>query len=124
MQVIKNSIVAFCLLVILLSVHSCAEVFEKSLDNEKIVLIAPADSIIVNDSAEVFYWQPVEASTGYELQIVSPKFDSLANLVMDTTILSNTFPLVLDSGQYQWRVRAFNASSTTSFTSARTFTIH
>jgi hypothetical protein len=124
MKVIKYIIIVCFLIPILLSVHGCAEAFEKSLDNENVVLVSPSDSVNVYDSAEIFYWQPIESSTGYELQIVTPNFDSAATLVADTTVLSNTFPLTLDSGRYQWRVRAFNNSSTTVFSSPGTFTIH
>ena len=103
---------------------SCKEVFEKSLDKEKIILTAPVDSLLSTDSNQTFFWQPFDSGTRYEVQIVSPKFDSIIKLVIDTNILSNQFRFSLDSSIYQWRVRAFNSSSSTQFSLPRTLTIH
>ena len=112
------------LLLCLVSSIGCKEAFVKSLDKDQVVLMAPGDNVVSNESQQNFFWQPVDTSIEYEFQIVSPSFDSVASLVIDTTVSANLFPYALDSGRYQWRVRAFNTVSSTPFSTAWAITIN
>lgn len=117
----KNKIVGLFLTLIMCG--GCAEILEKSVTNKQVELSAPYNNLVTTDSIQTFYWQPVDGADSYQLQVVSPNFDSIAKLIVDTTIHSNIFPLTMSMGQYQWRVRAFNGSSTTSFTVQQSLTI-
>lgn len=102
----------------------CKEVFQRSLDKVNIVLVAPGNHVVSADSAQNLYWQPVDTNVNYEVEVVTPRFDSVVSLVVDTTLTGNVFVLTLMAGQYQWKVRAFNTVSTTVFSEPWTFTIN
>ncbi len=104
--------------------NACAEVLEKSINNETIIVSAPVNNLISTDSIQTFYWEKVNGATSYELQIVSPIFDSIKTFVTDTTVQTNLFLFSLSSGQYQWRVSAKNLNSATPFSEPRNLTIN
>jgi hypothetical protein len=108
----------------LFCIGGCKEVFERVLDKDKIVLLAPGNNVISVNADQTFSWQPVDEATYYELQIVTPRFDSIVSFIADTTIRQNFMALTLDTTRYQWRVRAFNASSSTTFSNPWSVTIH
>jgi hypothetical protein len=122
MKRIKKTRIGYFILLVCLA-QACAEVIEKPLTNEKLILTAPVDSLVTADSSITFYWEPIQAANKYQFQVVSPKFDSIARFIADTIIRQNSFRISLDSGKYQWRVRALNFSTSTLFSGPRNFTI-
>jgi hypothetical protein len=102
---------------------SCAEVLEKPLTNDQLTVSAPVDNLVTADSLQTFHWEPLEGASSYQLQIVSPKFDSIVKFVADTSMSINFFPFALKTGQYQWRVRAKNQNTMTQFSAPRNLTI-
>jgi len=101
----------------------CKEVFEPALDRDRVVLVAPADGLVTADSLPFFAWQAPDSNIHYELQIVTPRFDSVARFVVDSSLSLHQLQIALPGGSYQWRVRAYNSSSTTPFSAPRTLTI-
>lgn len=89
----------------------CEEVLETSLEKQSVNLLAPVDNLISVNPEQTFYWEPLRGATKYQLQVVYPKFDSIVQLVVDTTITTNQFLLTIPKGNFQWRVRASNAST-------------
>jgi|SRR5258708_2635500 hypothetical protein len=110
-------------------VIGCKEVFEQPLGNKHIILSAPQDNVISDSSLQTFFWQPIstdipsDTSVTYEVQVVTPRFDSIVRLVEDTLLRANILTVSLPPAQYQWKVRAFNTSSTTPYSSPWTITI-
>src|SRR5690349_4304894 len=86
--------------------NSCEEVLERSLVDKKVNLQAPVNNLTTTDTAHNFYWDEMEGATGYQLQIVSPRFDSIVKMLTDTPVTGNILHLSLNKGAYQWRVRA------------------
>jgi hypothetical protein len=120
----KWKMAALICLLLGIALGGCKEVFEKSLDKVTVVLSAPGNNVVSDSTTQAFWWQPVDTSISYELQIVTPRFDSVVSLVMDTTTGTNILSLTLVPAQYQWRVRAFNSESTSPFSAPWTFTIN
>lgn len=89
----------------------CDEALEKDLSKEQVTLLAPVNNLVSGDSSQTFAWQSLEDANAYELQIVSPRFDSIVQFVADTTVKTTFFQFSLQPGSYQWRVRAQNAGS-------------
>jgi hypothetical protein len=102
----------------------CNEVFEQNLINQSVVLETPGDSLVSDNRSIVFSWNQMDASTFYVIQFASPGFDSSGSILLDTTISQNFYLGSLDSGTYQWRVRAYNSISTTSFSVPRNLFVH
>ena len=103
---------------------ACEDVFEEDLDNDRIVLLSPPDSFITNVLAHTLWWEPVEGALNYQVQIVSPNFNNIQQLVVDE-VLENTVTIyehTFTPGIYQWRVRATNGGSSTPY-ATRTITI-
>ncbi len=107
----------------LLLATSCKEILEKDLTKVSVKMVSPIDGVVSDSATQAFYWEPIDSNISYELQVVSPRFDSAVRLVVDTNIKINVLQLTLPAAQYQWRVRAYNSSSTTQFTTPWNLTI-
>lgn len=101
---------------------SCKEFIEPSLSKKKISLLAPSDNIETTSYQQTFWWEKHEDALQYRLQIVSPRFDNIEKLVLDTVVKTDKFTFTLDPGKYQWRVRAENGSSQTPY-ATQSFTV-
>jgi hypothetical protein len=105
--------IKYCLLIVfvILFVAGCDTALEKNLAGKKVTLLAPVNNLITTDTLQTFYWELLDGATKYQLQVVSPRFDSIVRLIADTTITGNTLLIDLNVNSYQWRVRAQNNSS-------------
>ena len=92
---------------------SCSLFRVPNIENSKVILRAPSDSIKTYTQTQTFYWYGVEDADGYNLQIVSPRFNSIAEIVLDTNIVNNSFVYTLAPGQYEWGVFAYNSGYST-----------
>jgi hypothetical protein len=108
---------------LILLLFSCKEFIEPSIDKRLVTLQAPSDAYSSPKYNVSFWWDEVEDALVYRLQIVSNSFSSPGSLIADTLVNRNTFSLNLDPGAYQWRVRAENGSSATTYSAARTLTV-
>ena len=106
-----------------MSLSSCKEFIEPSLKSSQVNVEAPANNFPSKSYTMNFWWDEVDNALYYRLQVVSPTFDSVATLIIDTLIKKNTFSLTLNPGQYQWHVRAENGSSQSPYSAARNFTV-
>jgi len=97
----------------------CAEIIEKDLEGKKVVVSAPSDNVRSDTSAVLFLWQPLDGAAGYELQIAHPAFDSIVSITADTNLTNTFIRLPLPSGSFQWRVRAYNNSSSSEYSDIR-----
>lgn len=113
-------------LAILFLVGGCAEVLETDLSTKQVQLVAPSNGVAIPDSiALTFAWDSVAGANKYLLQIASPSFDSIVQLIADTPVFGTFLylPAIPNIGQYQWRVMASNSSSSTPFCTPWNFTI-
>jgi len=110
-------------MILITLVYGCTEFIEPSIEDEKVVLLAPARGTESNDSILTFGWEEVEHALNYRLQVVSPRFDKAIKLHLDTLVETYNFTDTLSPGNYEWRVRAENGSSKTAYTRG-TFVIH
>lgn len=105
------------LLVLIISaiLVSCAVIFDPNLEDEIVTLRAPADCTITTIQTQTFWWDPVADAEKYNLQIVSPDFEFVVRLAVDTNLTGNSFTWTLQPGIYRWGVSAFNYSSATDY---------
>lgn len=102
-----NIWLGLCLLVV--GLLSCEQIIEENLEKERMVVLAPIDSLTAT-STVTFLWDEMDGADNYHLQIVSPTFDSLLVLLQDTLIAGNRFVTTLSRGSYQWRIRGGNSA--------------
>jgi hypothetical protein len=94
----------------------CEDFFEQDLSEKSVTLVAPSNGVITDISVQTFWWEELDGAFEYQLQVVSTGFDSIVQLVLDTTITGTQFQQSLYPGAFQWRVRALNGSSMSPFT--------
>jgi hypothetical protein len=109
------------LLINLLS--SCKEFIEPSINKRQVQLNAPANQYQSTSYTVNFWWNDVEDALSYRLQVVTPKFDSIGALIIDTLVKGTKFSLTMDPGNYEWRVKAENGSSQTNYSTPQGFTV-
>jgi hypothetical protein len=97
--------------------NSCRDVFERDISNETVLLTSPNDNFITENTNVKFYWKEVEDASHYQVQIVSPRFDTINTQYLDTTLSSFQLIYTLNPGVYQWRVKAKNNAYESNFSS-------
>jgi hypothetical protein len=125
MKRIKGKYIVYALLFGLLA-QGCAETFEKDLSKRTVRLFAPSDGVTAADSAAMtFAWDSLDGANKYTLQVVSPSFDSVVQLLADTTVhgFFYTIPQLTIRGRYQWRVMGLNNTSSSEYSVVRSFTV-
>ncbi|GAB3909907.1 fibronectin type III domain-containing protein [Mucilaginibacter boryungensis] len=116
----------FCFIIAALAIgclSSCKDIIEPDISKKIVELQAPGDKYKSAVYSTVFWWNDVEDALSYHLQVVTPKFDSIGGLVLDTLVKTTRFTINLSPGNYQWRVQASNGSYKTAYSVARSFTI-
>jgi hypothetical protein len=94
---------------------ACHDIFETDLSGKKVVLLAPGDSLRTEYGTQTFYWEELDGALTYNLQVATPSFSRIEQLIVDTTVSSQKFTMNLTPGMYEWRVRAQNGSSKTEY---------
>lgn len=88
--------------------NSCDEVFDKDIEGDKVQLYSPSNNATITSNNALFKWNALDGAVKYRLQVVSPSFSSVSNVLADTIITGTQFSLVLRKGSYQWTVTAIN----------------
>ncbi|MCZ8284300.1 MAG: hypothetical protein O9353_02505, partial [Bacteroidia bacterium] len=88
----------------------------KNIKNKTVNIVAPADGLTTPSNNILFWWNEVDGAEKYNLQIVKPDFNSVIQLMVDTNIIGTKFNAILTPGNYQWRIKAFNAGGSTVYT--------
>jgi len=94
---------------------SCEDIFEKDISAKVPVIISPADGLSYNRSDILFWWEYMNGADYYQLQIAKPGFDLIEQLVTDTITEANKLIVILDTGTYEWRIRACNIAYCTDY---------
>lgn len=104
-------------LVSILFFCSCSEIVEeKDLAEKTVNLVAPVNNAQFFSSGVTFSWEALKGATQYQIQIAKPNFSNPLQIVIDSNINTNSFTQQLPIGDYEWRVKALNNSSSTNYT--------
>lgn len=117
----SNSILLLMLLILCIS--SCDDVFETDIESKSIRLLSPADSMTSISNLVYFSWETLEGAEKYNFQIVSNNFANPLLYICDSNVTSNFISYVLPPGNYQWRVKGVNFGYSTNY-SYRSFKIN
>lgn len=80
-----------------------------ALGQQAVQLIAPADNLLINQSAYTFSWNPLFNATKYQFQIDTNNFADQGTVVSSQTIPGTQINFSFPKSQiYQWRVMAMN----------------
>jgi hypothetical protein len=111
----KAALYGLALVLGLFTAVSCRDIIEKDLSSSRVKVNNPAEGFSTKQSTVNFWWEEVQYSEAYNLQIVSPSFSNIQRFVLDSNVTSTRFMYSLPPGLYQWRVRAQNGSSATPY---------
>ena len=108
----KNLNNSFSLLLLLTLACSCDDILEENITNDVVQITAPTEGITVEGNTVQFSWENLDGADDYRIQIIK------SNQVyeIDSLITKSVFTYVLNSGTYQWRVRAENFAYLTGYT--------
>ncbi len=106
----------------IVGIYSCEDIISvPDIREDSIVLLAPADNVVLNDVEVTFTWEEADFVDQYQIQVASPTFEEASQVVLDTivgdslaTIRSITRSFIPDT--YQWRVRGLNSNFQTLYT--------
>jgi hypothetical protein len=121
MMQIKKLIAA--VFVIMIGFSACQkDLIVKDITDKNVTALSPPDGYNTPNNSITFWWEEVDGAEKYNVQIVSPSFSNIQQLITDTSVTTDKFTKVLTPGTYQWRVRATNNGGETPWTT-RTLTI-
>ena len=92
------------------------------ISNNTLNILAPTNSLQTKNAEITIWWEKVDSATAYQLAIVSPDFENIESVILDSTLTNNKYKRKLVPGKYQWSLFAFNDASETEKV-MRSFTI-
>lgn len=104
----------FILLLCTLTIGSyiaCNEIFEEDISDRSPAIISPLDQHSTANPTVLFWWEDMEGAVDFHLQIVSPSFNKIEYLVLDSTVEGNIFYHTLYPDTFEWKLTALNYSS-------------
>ncbi|UTW62098.1 hypothetical protein KFE98_19135 [bacterium SCSIO 12741] len=104
---------------VLILLGSCHQAILEDITEARVTLVAPSNGVQIEDQTITFLWNEVEGASSYRLQIGKPSFDSLATVVLDSTVEANSYTYTLNPGNYEWRVQAKNSGYESGYTTYR-----
>jgi len=100
----------YILLFLMCFISNCDVILEPDISNIIVPLKSPGNNFTSTQESQTFWWDFVAGATFYNIQIVSPSFDAVQQLITDSEVETNTFEQSLPPGEYEWTVIAYNNS--------------
>jgi len=106
-------------LITILGLASCEGVlFEEDLSNRNVQALAPVNNAVLTNTSVNFSWSGIEDADEYQVQIATPAFSNATQVVFDSVMTNLNATVNLDPNFYEWRVKALNNTSETSYTTS------
>ena len=109
------------LVVILLAIYGCEDLFVDDITQQNILLLALADSLRTHELTHNFWWTALEGASEYKIEVVLGTFENSERLVVDSILSRNSFEYSLLPGNYQWRVQGLNSNYNSSYSTFNLF---
>ncbi len=88
-----------------------------------VTYFSPRDSVEIEEGSIIFLWDRLNDARRYRFQLVTPGFDAISAIVLDTVTVADQLSVDVDSGNYQWRVFGVNDFSRTLDAEIRTLLV-
>ena len=112
MRKFSNPLVIIILIISIFTCIQCSDLFEKDISDKQIALLAPSNTMKTQLTTISFMWDSIEDVKKYNIQIVSPDYSLIQNVLIDTTITKSHIQLKnIPIGKYQWRIVGLNGQS-------------
>ena len=106
------------IIVLFSMVVACQSLLEQDITGDTVTLNSPPNGLHSEDYTQTFWWDDVKGASSYNLQVVSPSFDFMQKMVLDTNITDNQFTYSFYPDTFTCRIKAYNAAYETAFTYA------
>ena len=116
MRTLNNTLILLMLTILL---FSCDDILEEDITNDMVQTISPNEGATIDGNTVQFLWQNLDGADSYRIQIIK----SNQVFEIDSLISTTNFKVVLNSGTYQWRVRAENFAYNTDYTFPVNFSV-
>jgi hypothetical protein len=104
---------------LVLFAYSCDDIIEEDISNDTILTISPVEGAVIEGNTAQFFWQTIDGADNYRIQVMS----SNQALVVDSLVTTTNLGLVLNPGDYQWRIKGENFAYATEYTFPINFTM-
>lgn len=111
---LRNILFPFGILFLVI-LSNCGDVLEDNISNDEVFLRAPGNGVTLDSATVTFWWDHVEGAIDYQIQVVSPSFDSAQYFIADSFLVENQVTFTLGVGEFEWAVRALNNGYETDF---------
>ncbi|QXP58406.1 hypothetical protein [Olleya sp. HaHaR_3_96] len=115
MQRINNILI----ILVLLFTISCDDILEEDISDDLVQITSPINNITLIGNTVNFTWQPLNGADSYRIQIS----ELSQNIILDSLVSTSNFSYVMNSGSYQWRIKAENFSYQTDYTFPANFSL-
>lgn len=88
----------------------CSMFFEEDIEDDIIVIVAPANDLKTEILTHTFWWELIDGTEDYRLQIVSPSFSGAEMIILDSLVTGDKFEVTFQPGIYEWRIRGENSA--------------
>lgn len=110
-------------LIVILVITGCEDIIEvEDISNKTVTVLAPTNSVVLNNTTITFTWESVSEANAYTIQIATPNFENAQQILLDSTVSTTSYTKLLDYNTYEWRVRAKNSEYNTLYTT-QNFTV-
>lgn len=107
----------FFFIVLALFSVACEEILVvEDISQDTVTILAPTNNSVLAEGSVTFSWSELQEAEQYRLQLATPTFENASQVLLDTTITSNSFSKTLMLGDFEWRVRAENSEYQTAYT--------
>ena len=97
-------------LITIIVVSGCSEIFEDDISESSVTIISPVDNYVSNSTQLVLWWNEIDGADWYHIQVVSPSFDSVQCLHIDSNAIGENMTFSGSAGKYSWRIRPENSA--------------
>lgn len=112
----------FLLITLCVFLYSCDEgglLIETDISDSEVTILSPTEGSQISSSVVNFNWEAIEDASRYEVQVANPDFENSSQLLLNQEDSLTSVSLELNIGVYEWRVRALNSNSVTTYSSAK-----
>lgn len=121
----KKLFIPLGILLFSFTIIACNELIEEDLADHEVEIVAPKDNTETVHQTILFSWEEVEYGRNYHVQVATPTFNNAQTLLVDSIMsfpdtiqVKTSLSVELFPGDFQWRIRSFNGSSTTPYAMA------
>lgn len=107
------------ILLLVLVLVSCTDVFEEDISFKSLDLMSPINNSIINSNYVQFQWAYLKGVQNYRVRVSN----SNSVIIQDTLVVENKYKMPISSGEYFWQARGENFAYNTPYSEKKSFSV-